>query len=272
MIRLLLACLLLLPTAAQAQSLAITLEGAATQGGLMIGRAAPGAIVSLDGRKVATTPGGDFVLGFGRDAKPVAQLVVRHKDGKRETRTIAVAARSYKIQRIDGLPKRKVEPKKQDMTRINAERELFRRARALVTPQSWFRSGFVWPVTGRISGVYGSQRILNGQPRRPHLGTDIAAKTGTKVVAAADGVVALAHDGMFFTGKTLHIDHGLGLGTVYAHLSKLHVKQGARVKKGQLIGRIGQTGRATGPHLHWGLTWGALRLDPALAAGKMPGG
>ena len=268
MIRLLLACLLLLPTIAQA----LTLEGVATQGGLMIGRAAPGAIVSLDGQKVATTPGGDFVLGFGRDAKPVAQLVVRYKGGKRETRTIAVAARKYKIQRIDGLPKRKVEPKKRDMTRIIAERDLFRTVRARLTPQSWFRSGFVWPVTGRISGVYGSQRILNGQPRSPHLGTDIAAKTGTKVVAAAAGVVVLAHDGMFFTGKTIHIDHGLGLGTVYAHLSKLHVKQGARVKKGQLIGRIGQTGRATGPHLHWGLTLGALRLDSALVVGPMPGG
>ena len=271
MIRLLLAGLLLLPTIAQALTLALTLEGAAQQGGLMIGRAAPGATITLDGQKVATTPGGDFVLGFGRDAKPVAQLVVRHKDGKRETRTIAVAARKYKIQRIDGLPKRKVEPKKRDMTRIIAERDQFRRVRSRLTPQSWFRSGFVWPVTGRISGVYGSQRILNGQPRSPHLGVDIAAKTGTKVVAAADGVVALAHDGMFFTGKTLHIDHGLGLGTVYAHLSRLDVKQGEHVRKGQLIGRIGQTGRATGPHLHWGLTLGALRLDPALAAGKMPG-
>ena len=272
MIRLLLAGLLLLPTIAQALTLALTLEGAAQQGGLMIGRAAPGATITLDGQKVATTPGGDFVLGFGRDAKPVAQLVVRHKDGKRETRIIAVAARKYKIQRIDGLPKRKVEPKKRDMTRIIAERDQFRRVRARLTPQSWFRSGFVWPVTGRISGVYGSQRILNGKPRSPHLGTDIAAKTGTKVVAAADGVVALAHDGMFFSGKTIHIDHGLGLGTVYAHLSALSVKRGVRVKKGQLIGRIGQTGRATGPHLHWGLTLGTLRLDPALAAGAMPGG
>jgi hypothetical protein len=157
-IRLLLACLLLLPTIAQA----LTLEGVATQGGLMIGRAAPGAIVSLDGQKVATTPGGDFVLGFGRDAKPVAQLVVRYKGGKRETRTIAVAARKYKIQRIDGLPKRKVEPKKRDMTRIIAERDLFRTVRARLTPQSWFRSGFVWPVTGRISGVW-----QPAHPQRP---------------------------------------------------------------------------------------------------------
>ena len=263
--------LLLVPFAAQALTLTLTLEGSATQGGLMVGRAAPGATITLNGQPVAVTRAGDFVLGFGRDAKPTATLVLRHPDGRTEKRVIGIKARSYKIQRIDGLPKRKVEPKKRDMTRIVAERDLFRAVRARLTPQSWFRSGFVWPVTGRISGVYGSQRILNGKPRSPHLGTDIAAPTGTNVVAAADGVVALAHDGMFFTGKTIHIDHGLGLGTVYAHLSALGVKQGARVKKGQLIGRIGQTGRATGPHLHWGLTLGALRLDPALAAGPMPG-
>lgn len=268
MIRLLLFTLLLAPVSA----LAVTLDGKATQGGLMIGRAAPGTSLSLDGRDIAVTPGGDFLLGFGRDAKPRAVLNIRHPDGRVEKRTLSVAARTYKIQRIDGLPGRKVDPKPADVKRIIAERDLLRRVRATIALEPRFRSGFVWPSKGRISGVYGSQRILNGKPRQPHLGVDVAAPTGTPVVASADGVVALAHDGMFFTGKTVHIDHGLGLGTVYAHLSVLTVSQGQRVKKGQTIGRIGKTGRATGPHLHWGMTLGAVRLDPSLVVGKMPGG
>ncbi len=259
--------LLLVPSVASA----LTLDGKATQGGLMIGRAAPGAKVALDGKPVPLTPGGDFVIGFGRDAGSSAVLTVIHADGRSEKRMIKVAARKYRIQRVDGLPPRKVEPKQQDVARIVAERDLLRAVRARRTPESWFRGGFVWPARGRISGVYGSQRILNGKPRRPHLGVDVAAPEGSKVVAAADGVVALAHEDMFFTGKTVHIDHGLGLGTVYAHLSRLHVKQGDRVKKGQLIGRIGKTGRATGPHLHWGMTLGSVRLDPALVVGKMSG-
>lgn len=268
MTRLLLIALLLLPINAAA----LTLDGKAVQGGLMVGKASPGTSLSLDGRAIAVTQEGDFLLGFGRNAKPKAVLSIRHPDGRAETRTLSVAARTYKIQRIDGLPPRKVEPNPADVKRIVAERDLLRRVRANIALEPRFRSGFVWPSKGRISGVYGSQRILNGQPRQPHLGVDVAAPTGTPVVAAADGVVALAHDGMFFTGKTVHIDHGLGLGTVYAHLSALTVRQGQRVKKGQTIGRIGKTGRATGPHLHWGMTLGAVRLDPALVVGPMPGG
>lgn len=248
---------------------ALTLDGEATQGGLLIGKTEPGAMVTLDDKPVPVTPQGDFLIGFGRDAKKEAALSVVYANGKAERRTIKVTPRKYRIQRIDGLPSRKVEPKKQDIERIVAEQKLFRAARARLTPESWFRGGFVWPAKGRISGVYGSQRILNGKPRRPHLGVDVAAPVGTKVFAAADGIVALAHEDMFFTGRTIHIDHGLGLGTVYAHLSRLHVKKGERVKKGQLIGRIGKTGRATGPHLHWGMTLGSVRLDPALVVGEM---
>jgi murein DD-endopeptidase MepM/ murein hydrolase activator NlpD len=192
------------------------------------------------------------------------------KDGTAETRALAVKQRQYRIQRIEGLPPDKVAPKKEDLDRIAADATLLRAARGRFTLSSDFLGGFVWPARGRISGVYGSQRILNGEPRNPHLGVDVAAPTGTPVIAAADGVVSLVHQDMFFTGKTVLIDHGLGVGTTYIHMSRIEVTDGQRVKQGQRIGRIGQTGRSTGPHLHWGLTWKGERLDPALLVGPMP--
>ena len=268
MIRLLVAVLLLLPFAASAE---VVLSGDPIQGGLVQGRAAPGSSIALDGKPVAVAPDGLFVLGFGRDAKPGAVLAVRAPDGRVETRALTVRQREYRVSRVDGLPDRTVTPKPEDMKRIAAERELIAAARRAITDDAHFREGFLWPAQGRISGVYGSQRILNGEPRRPHFGVDIAAPSGTPVVAAADGVVALSHEDMFFTGKTVLIDHGLGVGTTYVHLSAIEVKQGQSVRRGQRIGRIGQTGRATGPHLHWGLTWRGLQLDPALLVGPMPG-
>ncbi len=248
----------------------IALSGEAIQGGLLQGKTSPGATVTLDGKSVAVADDGVFVLGFGRDAKPKAQLAVRAKNGTVETREIAVKQRQYRIQRIEGLPPGKVTPKKEDLDRIAAEQKLLNAARARITRVTDFLGGFVWPAKGRISGIYGSQRILNGEPRRPHLGVDVAAPTGTPVVAAADGVVSLTHPDMFFTGKTVLIDHGLGVGTTYIHMSEIAVKDGQRVKQGQPIGRIGQTGRSTGPHLHWALTWKNERLDPALLVGPMP--
>ena len=143
-------------------------------------------------------------------------------------------------------------------------------ARSKITFNTGFRRGFTWPVRGRISGVYGSQRVLYGKPRAPHYGVDISAPIGSSVVAAADGVVSMTHLGMFFTGKTIHIDHGLGIGTVYAHLHKNNVKLGNFVKKGEVIGQVGKTGRVTGPHLHWGLSWKDMRLDPTSVLGKLP--
>jgi murein DD-endopeptidase MepM/ murein hydrolase activator NlpD len=254
------------PAAAQ-----ITLSGEAIQGGLLQGRAPAGATATLDGKEIALAADGAFALGFGRDAKPSATLTVRTSDGRILTRRISVKQRKYRIQRIDGLPGRKVSPEKRDMKRIIAENKLLVAARRRLSLEALFENGFIWPATGRISGVYGSQRILNGKPRRPHLGLDIAAPTGTPVVAAADGVVALTHEDMFFTGKTVLIDHGLGVGTTYIHMSAITVKKGQRVRRGQLIGRIGKTGRSTGPHLHWGLTWRGVRLDPATVVGPMPG-
>lgn len=252
------------------QASALELKGAFTQGSLITGKVPPGSSVLLDGVPVPTLPDGNFVFGLPRDAKAKALVSVRHKDGRVAQRKLKIRKRNYRIQRIDGLPKRKVAPKKRDYKRIAREQKRLNAARHRVTQVVDFKNGFVWPARGRISGVYGSQRILNGKPRAPHLGVDIAAPTGAPVVAASAGVVSLTHEGMFFTGKTIQIDHGLGVGTIYIHLSKVLVKEGQRVRKGELIGRIGKTGRATGPHLHWGLTWKTMRLDPSLLVGPMP--
>jgi len=266
----LLAPILAITCFAPAFAAEVTLDRAARQGGLVLGRAAPGAEIMLDGQTVAVAADGSFALGFSRDAGPKALLSVRWPDGRSERRTLSVAKRKWRVQRIDGLPGRKVTPNAADLKRIRADSAAIRAVRDRPTPEPWFRGGFVWPALGRISGVYGSQRILNGEPRQPHLGLDIAAPAGTPVAAAADGVVALAHPDMFFTGKTVLIDHGLGVGTSYSHLSRIAVRPGQRVSKGQVIGRIGKTGRATGPHLHWGLTWNRVRLDPGLVVGPMP--
>ena len=265
-----LACVVWLLAAGSVVAANLTLSREPIQGGLVQGRTAPGAVVTLDGGKVAVAKSGLFVLGFGRDAWPTASLVVRLPGGNIDRRQLAVKQRNYKIQRIDGLPGRKVSPTKQDMKRINAERKQLRAARRVMSADPRFTGGFMWPVTGRVSGIYGSQRILNGEKRRPHFGVDIAAPTGTPIVAASDGRALLVHQDMFFTGKTVMIDHGLGIGTIYIHMDAIEVKKGALVRRGQLIGRIGMTGRATGPHLHWGLTWRGVSLDPALMVGPMP--
>lgn len=268
------------PGAASRQSVSIPadfrLEGDAVQGGLMIGYAPWSDKVTLDDRPIPIS-GGYFLLGFGRDAGPSSKLVVHGKrmrpgDVRQSPyiMTLRVKKRDYDIQRIDGLPRRKVTPHPEDLMRIRAEGRLMRDARSGRALRLGFLSGFVWPARGRISGVYGSQRILNGEPRRPHFGVDIAAPTGTPVIAPADGQVTLVHPGMFFNGKSIVMDHGLGLTTVYIHLSDASVRPGQLVKQGDVIGRIGATGRATGPHLHWGARVRNIEIDPALLVEGKP--
>jgi len=249
----------------------LALNGATAPGGLLTGKVPMGSVVKLGGKTIPLADDGSFLVGFGRDAKGPATLDVRYPDGSSETKQLSLESRTWNIQRIDGLPKRKVTPAPADLKRIKAEKKLVRVARmiALETRHPFFASGFAWPVTGRVSGVYGSQRILNGQPRRPHFGTDVAAPDGTPVKAMADGLVAVAHQGMFFNGKTVILDHGLGLTSAYIHMSAVAVKAGDRVTKGQSIGAVGATGRATGPHLHWGVTLRGTPLDPALLVGPM---
>jgi biotin carboxyl carrier protein len=255
---------------AQAQA-AVQIEGRFTQGGMAIGSVEPGARVNRDGQPVPVAEDGTFVLGFARDAKPKVRLEVLHADGRKERRTLQIARREFRIQRIDGLPSRKVTPRsKEDIARIRREAAAVRKARSVSRELTDFREKFIWPVTGPISGVYGSQRILNGKPRRPHMGVDIARPAGTTVVAPADGVVILAEPDLFFSGGTLLIDHGMRVNTSYLHLSRLLVKEGQHVKQGQPIAEIGQTGRATGPHLHWGANVRDVRIDPQLLVPPMP--
>lgn len=262
--------LVLLALAIPAAADPLRLDGPLVQGGLVFGHVEPTATVELDGRPFRVGPDGRFLIGFGRDAAPMARLRVRHADGTIEERDLAVAQRSYDIQRIDGLPPEKVTPSAEDLKRIKDDQERVARARQIDTAQSYFASGFVWPAVGTITGVYGSQRILNGEPRQPHYGVDIAALVGAPVVAPADGIVSFADPDLFFTGATLMIDHGHGLSSTFLHLSEITVRVGERVRQGDLIARAGASGRATGPHLDWRINLFDIRIDPMLVVGPMP--
>ena len=253
------------------ESARIRLDGPRTQGGLLQGRVAPGSGVEFEGTPVRVSEEGWFLVGFGRDAAPEAEVVVTGPDGGRERLVIGVAPREYRTERIDGLPAAKVAPRDDEaLARIDREARRVAEARTLDDPRIDFRSGFRWPVTGRISGVYGSQRILNGEPRQPHYGVDIAAPAGTKVRAPADGLITLAEPDLFLSGGTLIVDHGHGLSSAFLHLSRILAKRGEQVRRGRAIAEVGATGRATGPHLDWRVSLFERRLDPALLVGPMP--
>lgn len=264
------AALLIVASALPAAARELSVEGHLTQGGLVIARGDAGIAVTVDGRAVRVSPEGLFLVGFGRDAPPTVEVRVRYPDGVTTVRVLHVARRTYQVQRIDGLPPQKVTPDPKDLERIRLDGAAIAAVRARDSSRADFASRFQWPVRGRVSGVFGSQRILNGKPRNPHGGVDVVAPRGTPVVASAGGVVVLAHPDMFFTGRTVMIDHGHGLATVYAHMSEILVTQGQPVARGTPIGRVGASGRATGPHLHWGVSLFGTRLDPALLAGPMP--
>ena len=258
-------------TATAAADTGVRLDGPRIQGGLLRGQVPPGSTVEYEGAAVRVSKDGWFLVGFGRDAPPEAELVVVFPDGRRERQELTVDRREYQIERIDGLPPRKVTPRSEkDLARIRADVKMVKDARAIDDPRTDFLGGFRWPVTGRISGVYGSQRILNGEPRRPHFGIDIAVPTGTTVAAPADGVVTLVHPDMFFSGGTMIVDHGHGLSSAFLHLSRILVETGERVVQGQAIAEVGATGRSTGPHLDWRINLFGRRLDPSLLVGPMP--
>lgn len=264
------AVVILLAAASAPRAAELTLKGAFVQGGLVFGQAAPGCMVTLDGRPLRLTDDGRFVFGFGRDAPETATLAVTAPDGSVETRALTVDRRNYDIQRIDGIAREYVTPPEEVLARIRADAEAAAKARELDRPESDFDSGFIWPAEGRISGVYGSQRILNGEPRQPHYGVDIAAPVGTPVKAPADGVVTLAHPDMYFSGATLIIDHGHGLSSTFLHLDSIEVEVGRRVRQGEVVARLGASGRVTGPHLDWRMNWREERIDPALLVPPMP--
>lgn len=244
----------------------VTLDGSFSQGGMVIGTAPPGATVEFDGREVRISPDGRFVIGFHRDDPPDQVLTVTRADGTVTRHPIRIAERDYDIQRIDGLPENKVSPPEEVVARIREEAARVREARARDSDFAMFGDGFLWPADGRITGVYGSQRVLNGQPRQPHYGVDIAAPVGTPVIAPAAGMVSFADPDLYFSGGTLMIDHGHGLASTFLHMETISVAPGDWVEKGARIGTIGATGRATGPHLDWRVNWFEKRLDPLLLA------
>jgi murein DD-endopeptidase MepM/ murein hydrolase activator NlpD len=248
------------------------LRGSLTQGGMAIGTAPPGTVaLMLDGRPIEQAAGGRFVIGFPRDAGPSATIEARSADGRLLRQLLAITPRSWQIESIPSLvqsskPDPEYEKLRQsELVRIAA-------ARAMKTDADGWQQAFAWPATGRISGIYGSQRILGGVPRAPHYGVDIARPAGTPVAAPADGVVVLAGPPKFsLEGNLVIIDHGMGLSSAFLHLSRVDVKVGDHVRQGQVVGAIGMTGRATGPHLHWAMNWGNVRIDPALVVPPMPG-
>ena len=249
----------------------LQMDGQFVQGGLVVAQGEGISQVWQDGKSLRVGENGVFLIGFGRDAAASSELKISYADGRSETRTLAVAPREYRIQRIDGLPPGKVSPRKPEvLARIREDAAAARKARARDDARQDFSGGFIWPVTGPISGVYGSQRVLNGKPRRPHFGVDIARPTGTPVVAPADGVITLAVPDMFFSGGTLIIDHGHKLSSSFLHLSKLLVRDGQVVKQGEVVGEVGATGRVTGAHLDWRMNLREHRIDPQLLVPPMP--
>lgn len=263
-------CALLAGLCVSASAQPLVLDGPLKQGGLVKGQVAPGTKVNFAGKAVRVSKSGEFLIGFHRDEPAEVSLKLVYPDGVVETKTLNIEKRDYDIQRIDGLPPRKVTPIEKDLKRIRAETKLIKQARKLDDDRDDYQTGFIWPTVGRISGVYGSQRILNGQPRRPHFGIDIAAPTGAPVLAPADGVITLAHPDTYFNGGIIALDHGHGLSSWFSHLSKLLVKVGDVVKRGDKIAEVGSTGRSTGPHLDWRMNLFERRIDPSLLVGAMP--
>ncbi|WP_438865050.1 M23 family metallopeptidase [Neptunicella sp.] len=243
---------------------AMELRGEMTQGSMIVGKTVADTSVWLDGDALKVSPQGDFVFGFSREAKLTHQLEWAQPGQTKQHKTLTLTKREYKIERIKGLPPKMVTPDPDVLERIRAEGRRIAKARRIDDDRIDFTQPFIWPAKGRISGFYGSQRILNGKPKTPHYGVDVAAKTGSPVVAPADGVVTFWQPDMYYSGGTMLIDHGHGISSAFLHLSAAHVKVGQTVKQGELVAEVGQTGRATGPHLDWRINWFNVRLDPAL--------
>ena len=263
------------PVAAPTQSAqarnAFRFDGPMIQGGTVLGTApALTSRLTLDGRVVPVASDGRFLIAFDRDARPSAELVATRVDGSTLRQTLKIQPRAWRIERLNTLP-RFAQPSAEFQRRRPAELAQINAARAKSHDVQGWRQEFMWPVTGRISGLFGSQRIYKGEPGSYHSGVDVARPRGTPVIAPADGVVILAaHQDFTLEGKLLMLDHGMALNSAFLHLSRIDVKVGDTVRRGQTIGAIGTTGRSTGPHLHWGMKWGSARIDPLLIAGSMP--
>jgi hypothetical protein len=248
---------------------ATELRGSLVQGGMVLGKVTPGSTVMLNEAPVVVAEDGVFVLGFGRDAEPDATLSVTDSQGRQHQQQLVIEAREYNIQRVEGIDKKIMSPSEESLKRIGEEGALVRKARAGVVDRMDFAGKFYWPLAGPITGVYGSQRVYNGVPKRPHFGVDVAAVTGTPVTTPAPGIVTLAHPDMFYSGGTVIIDHGYGISSTLMHLSKVLVDVGQEVTPGDIVAEVGASGRATGPHLDWRMNWFKVRIDPQLLVQPM---
>ena len=246
----------------------IFLKGEKTQGGMMIGKASAKARVFIDGEEIMLSPEGYFVFGFGRNHRKNALLEL-HEGDKVWKHALDVKPRKYEVQRIDGIKDSFVRPPRKFHARILREGKTKKAALRSSLPDIFFTQSFRWPLRGIISGVYGSQRILNGVRKRPHYGVDIAAPEGTKVRAPAGGTIILAGD-YYYEGGLIFLDHGHNLVSAFLHLETIKVKKGQKVSKGEVIATVGKSGRVTGAHLDWRISWRGRRLDPALLVGPMP--
>ena len=233
------------------------LFGCFCEGGLITGKIKSSDELKIDGKKMEVFQNGEFIFAFGRKFK--SQINVQYND---KSRIFDIKKKKYKIERINGLPQKKVEPAEEDIKRIIKDKKKINSSKKIGIKEKLFDDEFILPVDGRLSGVFGSQRFLNSKPRRPHFGIDIAQKEGSPILVPSSGIVKLVDSGMFFTGNTIIVDHGLGLISIFAHLKDIYVEEGQKVTIGQQIGSVGKTGRATGPHLHWGIYLKNKPVDP----------
>ena len=242
---------------------AVDFNGKFIQGHFILGKTEPKAEIIIDKKKIKVSKNGYFAFGIGKDRK-LDIVIIKKMNGKSKKIVKKILKREYKIQRIDGLPKKKVTPPEEFYARIKKENKLIGVARDIDSDLPFFKDKFIIPVDDAIiTGVYGSQRILNGIPKWPHYGLDFAQKKGTPVKAMNNGIVTLSENDLYYTGGTIIFDHGHGVSTLYMHMDKIFVKVGDHVKKGDIVGTVGATGRATGPHLDIRLNWFGVRLDPA---------
>jgi biotin carboxyl carrier protein len=252
-----------------ARAAALRLPASIPEGGLVIGHADAACRVSYAGRILHVGKDGTFAFGVGRNAQGSLQVTARCPGQPPASRTIQVRKRHWPVERIRGVPPKTVTPPPAVAARIAREHALVKQVRTRNDDREDFEHGFRWPVHGRISGRFGSQRFYNGVPRAPHSGVDIAVPTGTPVHAPAPGIVTMARR-LYLSGNTVIIDHGAGISSVMLHMSRLEVKPGEHVRAGQVVGLSGMTGRATGPHVHWGMNWFGVRMDPRLVAREHP--
>jgi murein DD-endopeptidase MepM/ murein hydrolase activator NlpD len=253
-----------------ASKLDIHLSGEIKQGGLMVGKTKPSNTVTLNGNEIAVSTDGDYAFGFSRDDKASYQLVITADNGDRTEKTLVPQKRDYKLQRIEGIKKSIMQPNPKAVARSQKDSKQVKAARKISSSLTSFANGFIPPIKGTITGVYGSQRIYNGVPKRPHFGLDYAGNIGDPVKAPASGKVLLWVPDMFYSGGTMIIDHGQGVSSTFLHLSQSYVKQGDSVKQGQVVAAVGNSGRTTGPHLDWRINWFGVKIDPALVLKLQP--